>query len=130
MNQGVMHQMMRYGIVGGVVYLSDFAAFAAILWFMPNAYLVANVIGKATGALVGFILHRHFTFSWDHKDEAGRQALSYLLLFATNLAISSLMLWLLVDTAGVNAFVAKIFVDILVIASSFLAARLWVYRPA
>ena len=45
MNQSVMHQMMRYGIVGGIVYFSDFAIFAAILWFMPDAYLVANIIG-------------------------------------------------------------------------------------
>ena len=130
MNQGVMHQMMRYGIVGGVVYLSDFAVFAAILWFMPDAYLLANVIGKVTGALVGFVLHRHFTFSWEQKDKASRQAISYLLLLAANLAISSLLMWLLVDSVGANAFIAKIFVDVVVIAVSFVAGRLWVYRPA
>jgi putative flippase GtrA len=130
MNQGVMHQLMRYGIVGGVVYLSDFAIFAAVLWFMPDAYLVANVIGKMTGALVGFVLHRHFTFSWEQKDKAGRQAASYMLLLTANLAISSLMMWLLVDSAGGNVFVAKLVVDIVVIVSSFVAGRLWVYRPA
>ena len=130
MNQGVMHQMMRYGIVGGVVYLSDFAVFAAILWFMPDAYLLANVIGKVTGALVGFVLHRHFTFSWEQKDKASRQAISYLLLLAANLAISSLLMWLLVDSVGANAFIAKIFVDVVVIAVSFVAGRRWVYRPA
>jgi putative flippase GtrA len=130
MNQGVMHQMMRYGIVGGVVYLSDFAVFAAILWFVPDAYLVANVIGKVTGALVGFVLHRNFTFSWEQKDKTSRQAASYFLLLATNLIISSLLMWLLVDTMGANAFVAKLFVDIVVIATSFVAGRLWVYRPA
>lgn len=125
-----MHQMMRYGMVGGVVYLSDFVVFAAILWFMPDAYLVANIIGKVTGALVGFVLHRHFTFSWEHKDKASRQVVSYILLLAANLAISSLMMWLLVDSAGANAFVAKLFVDVVVIVSSFVAGRLWVYRPA
>lgn len=130
MKQGVAHQMVRYGAVGGAVYLSDWSAFTATLWAMPEAYLMANVIGKAAGAMVGFVLHRHFTFSWQHKDKAGRQALSYLLLFAANLAMSSLLMWLLVDTAGANAFVAKLFVDALIIASSFVASRLWVYRQA
>ncbi len=130
MKQGLLHQMIRYGLVGGVVYVSDFAAFALVLWTLPGAYLLGNIFGKATGAVVGFVLHRKFTFSWEQKDNAGRQALSYLLVFFANIASSSLLLWLLVDLAAANPIVAKLFVDVLVIATSFVASRLWVYRPA
>jgi putative flippase GtrA len=130
MKQGVAHQMMRYGAAGGAVYLSDWAAFAGALWAMPEAHLLANVAGKASGAVVGFVLHRHFTFSWQHKDKASRQAASYLLLFLANLALSSLLMWLMVDAAGAHAFVAKLFVDAVIIAGSFIAGRLWVYRRA
>ncbi len=125
-----MHQMMRYGMVGGVVYISDFAAFAAMFLLFPNAYLHANIVGKVTGAVIGFVLHRHFTFSWQHKDKAGRQAISYLILFAANVAMSSLLMWLLVDRAGVDAYLAKLFVDAIVIVTAFSASRLWVYRTA
>lgn len=130
MKQGVGHQLVRYGIVGGTVYVSDFAVFAGILWAVPGAYLWANVAGKSVGALVGFVLHRQFTFSWQHKDNAARQLVSYLMLFAFNLALSSLLIFLLVDKAGANAFAAKLFVDIIVIGIAFVASRLWVYRPA
>ena len=130
MKQGLLHQMVRYGLVGGVVVASDFAVFTLILLGFPGAHLVANMAGKAAGAMVGFILHKRFTFSWEQKDGAGRQALSYLAVFLANIASSSLLLWLLVDVAGLNAFIAKIFVDGVVIATSFIASRLWVYRPA
>ena len=130
MKQGLLHQAVRYILVGGVVYVSDFAAFTLILLGFPAAHLIANALGKATGAAVGFVLHKHFTFSWDQKDSAGKQALSYALVFLFNLASSSLLLWLLVDMAGFNAYLAKLFVDVVVIATSFVAGRLWVYRPA
>ena len=97
MKQGVGYQLLRYGMVGGTVYVSDFAMFAVTLWAVPGAYLLANVAGKSVGALVGFVLHRHFTFSWEHKDNATRQLVSYLMLFAFNLALSSLLIFLLVS---------------------------------
>jgi putative flippase GtrA len=128
--QGLFHQMLRYGLVGGVVYVSDFATYAAILWGLPRAYLAANIVGKAVGALVGFVLHKYFTFSWEQKAGAGQQALSYAALFGVNIATSSALLWLLVGQAGVNAYLVKPFIDGVVIATSFVAGRLWIYRPA
>lgn len=130
MKQGLLHQMIRYVMVGGVVFASDFLAYALLLWTMPGAYLPANMIGKAIGAAVGFVLHRSFTFSWDQKDGAGRQALSYAAVFLANIASSSLLLWLLVGQIGMNEYAAKLIVDAVVIATSFVAGRLWVYRPA
>ncbi|MGB5078524.1 MAG: GtrA family protein [Sphingorhabdus sp.] len=130
MNQGLFHQMMRYCLVGGVVYFCDFMVFASMMWLFPGAYLLANILGRTSGALLGFILHRSYTFSWEHKHKASRQALAYLLLFLGNLGGSSALLWLLVDVGHANAFVAKLLVDALIIAMSFVAGRLWVYRPA
>ena len=130
MKQGLLHQVVRYGMVGGVVYAVDFASYAAILWAVPGSYLLANVAGKAIGAVTGFMLHRNFTFSWDQKAGAAEQALSYSVLVAFNIALSSVLLWLLVAHAGFNELWIKPLVDIVVIGSAFIAARLWVYRPA
>jgi len=130
LKQGALHQVVRYGIVGGIVYAADFLAFAILMALMPDAYLGANIVGKTTGAIIGFLLHKKFTFSWDQKDSAKRQAAAYLLLFGFNVAASSLLMWLLVDFAQANAFIAKLFVDGIVIAGSFIANRLWVYRAA
>ena len=97
--QGVPHQLLRYGLVGGIVYGSDFTAFAVTLWLSGSMYLTANIIGKITGAAVGFVLHRQFTFSWEQKDGLARQALLYTGLLLANIAGSSMLLWLLVDVA-------------------------------
>lgn len=127
-SQSVAAQVLRYGLVGGVVLACDFATYAGLLALFPGGWLGANGGGKLVGAAVGFVLHRHFTFSWEQRDGAGRQALSYVGLFLANLALSSALLGLLVDGLGANAYAAKVGVDGIVVVTAFLASRFWVYR--
>ncbi len=130
MNQSLVHQIGRYGAVGLFVFACDFAVYMLVLHFAASAYLPANICGKAVGAAVGFVLHKRFTFSWEQKHRTGKQMLSYLALMLLNFATSTVLLWLLVAQIGADKFVAKVIVDILVIATSFLVGRLWVYKAA
>ena len=122
--------MLRYGAVGLVVLAADFATFAALVGIMPTAYLFANLAGKIVGAATGFVLHKYFTFSWSQKHQSGKQLISYTGLMVFNLAQSTLLLWLLVAQLGCDKLIAKIMVDLVVIATSFVVSRFWIYRPA
>ena len=129
-NQSAMHQAARYGLVGACVFATDLGVFWVVLQAAPPAYLAANVAGKIAGAGLGFVLHRRFTFGWQQKDRGSRQLVSYLCLFAANLALSSALLALLVCGFAVHKLVAKVLVDAVVIATSFVVSRYWVYRAA
>ena len=128
--QRLLDQLLRYGLVGLVVVASDFAAYAAVFWLSDGAYLAANVLGKAVGAGVGFVLHRKVTFTWRQRDVAGRQLGAYLAVFGFNLALSTALLWVLVGQLGLDAYVSKLAVDAVVIVLAFVLSRTWVYRPA
>lgn len=128
--QRLIDQLLRYGLVGLVVVASDFATYAAVLWVSDEAWLAANGLGKAVGAGLGFVLHRKVTFTWRQRDIARRQLGAYLAVFGFNLALSSALLWALVGRLGLDAYLAKLAVDALVIALAFLLSRTWVYRPA
>ena len=128
--QRLVDQLLRYGFVGVLVLASDFAAYAALLWLSDGVYLAANVLGKAVGAGVGFVLHRRVTFTWRQRDRAASQLGAYLAVFAFNLVLSSALLWALVGRLGLDAYVAKLAVDALVIGLAFVLSRTWVYRPA
>ena len=130
MKQNLAAQLVRYGLVGGAVYFCDLVVFALIIAALPASHLPANVAGRLAGAALGFVLHRQFTFSWPQRDGKSRQAVAYSALLLANIAASSLLLWLAVDQAGIDAFIARVAVDFIVIAVAFLAGRHWVYRPA
>ena len=126
----VTTQAMRYGIVGAIVVACDYLVFTAILLAAPAVYLAANLGGKVAGALLGFFLHRHFTFSWEQRHGARRQFVSYCAVLLGNIALSTALLWLLVEQVQANAFLARIATDAVVIVVAFLPSRLWVYRAA
>jgi putative flippase GtrA len=123
-------QIGRFVAVGLCVVALDYAVFAAWLWAMPGSHLAANIAGKAVGALSGFVLHKYITFAGEQRDGTGRQAVSYALMFGFNLAMSTGLLWLLVDHLRLNAYGSRLAVDALVVITSFLGSRLWVYRAA
>jgi putative flippase GtrA len=130
MTRSLGGQIGRFGLVGIFVVALDYAVFASLLWAMPGSHLLANIAGKMAGAISGFILHKYITFAGQQRDGTGRQAASYALLFGFNLLMSTGLLWLLVDYLRLNAYWSRLFVDALVIASSFTGSRLWVYRSA
>ena len=126
----ILHQAIRYGAVGVIVVIGDYLVFSAVLFSAPAAYLLANLAGKAAGALLGFVLHRNFTFRGQHRYGPRRQFASWCAVLLGNMAVSTLLLWLLVEQAGANAFLARVAVDALVILTTFVVSRLWVYRAA
>lgn len=123
-------RLWRYLLVGGVVYLADLAIYAAMVHLAPNAYLLANGMGKIAGAALGFVLHRRFTFSGAQRDGIERQVLSYAGLLLLNLALSSVMLWFALVVVGADALLGRVAVDAIVILVSFVGMRMWVYRAA
>lgn len=123
-------QLVRYGLVGGIVAGSDYAVYAATVWLSDGAYLAANGLGKVAGAGLGFWLHKRVTFSWKQRNDAGWQARAYAALFVFNLALSSVLLTVLVELGRFDAYLSRLAVDAVVIATAFVGSRLWVYRPA
>jgi putative flippase GtrA len=130
MTRKLFGQIGRYGLVGLFVLTLDYVVFAGLLSALPGQHLAANLAGKLVGAGAGFLLHKYVSFAGTQRDGAGRQAFSYALLLGFNLLLSSTLLWLLVDNLHLNAYWARLFVDAVVIAVSFLGSKLWVYRAA
>jgi len=127
---GLLGQLFRYGLVGGIVYGADLLSFTAVFYFFPAHYLLANVGAKIIGALTGFILHRSFTFRGDQAHGASRQLVSYLLLLGANILLANMLLYAAVQYLGVPELVAKVATDIVVIAVSFIISRVFIFKHA
>jgi putative flippase GtrA len=121
-------QMVRYAAVGLLVLTLDYAVFAVLNMAFPGQHLFANIAGKLTGAAAGFVLHKYISFAGAQAASTQRQALSYAVLLAFNLLLSSFLLWLLVDWLALNAFAARLVVDAIIIGVSFFGSKFWVYK--
>ncbi|MPZ27341.1 MAG: GtrA family protein [Micromonosporaceae bacterium] len=87
----LVHELGKFGIVGGAAYLVDTALFAMLLATLEP--LTAKAVAAVIAATVAFVGNRFWT--WRHRARSGL-AREYLLYFTFNgvgLAISLVILW-------------------------------------
>jgi putative flippase GtrA len=128
----LVHEMGKFGIVGGACYLVDFAVFNICLGVMSA--LPAKTISTVIAATLAFIGNKLWT--WRHREHAKltRAYSLYFLFNAVGLAVSLLCLWLSHDVLG--AHWPEIFrtrladnVAAMLVGTAFgTAFRFWSYR--
>ncbi len=83
-------------------------------------YLAAAAAGAVTGAVIDFLLKRHWAFDRAHRAGIGHEGLRYLAVSAASLALNVAVAYGLVDGLGAPAVPG-------VIAASLLVGVVWNY---
>lgn len=118
---------LRFAIVGGANFLFSWVLLWCLTGLLHWPYLLSTAVAFILGTLLGHRGNRSFTF------RAGDQAYlpqlaRYALAMLTTLALSLLIMWVLVDIAGLNYLVANAFVALGLAAFNFLMSSRWVFR--
>jgi putative flippase GtrA len=123
-------EIVKYGQVGIAVYLFDYFVFFILLSISFELYLLANIAGRISGALLGFFLHRKWTFKSDnYLLNRNSQFLIYTILLGFNLIFSSVLLYLAERNIHfLDIRYSRIIIDFIIISSSFLISKLFIFR--
>lgn len=120
-----MKQFLLYLICGGMGVATDYGLYLGLVATGLH-YQAANVAGYAAGTLVSFALNRTVTFGM--RDRTGRRLASFFLVAATGYALSGLLLWLMIDAAGLGPAIAKGLTLPVVVALQFTLNRTITFR--
>ncbi|MDR0566286.1 MAG: GtrA family protein [Prevotellaceae bacterium] len=105
-------KFLLYGIIGSCCAGLDFAIYT-LLCIMGTSYLLANAIGIHCGIFCSFVLNRRYNFRVSDKPVV--RFFFFYAIGLTGLALSSAILFLLVEVCHGNAIFAKL-VAIFVVA--------------
>ena len=121
-------QGRHYLLIGGLQWLVDWGVMVALSHF---GMLVepANVIGRISGALLGYWLNGRITFAGD-EHELSRTALRrFVLMWLCTTAVSTWAMGGIDDWFGLRwAWLAKPGVEVVLGVVGFLLSRHWVYK--
>lgn len=140
-----MKRVLRFGTVGVLNTVVDFAVFNALAVIAGVPPIPANVVSNAAGIVNSFVWNRSWTFS----DLAGERSVAssfprFALASVVGLAINTTALWALMRAFGpwvaaagepgtpghalaLNAL--KVAAAVLSLTWNFLAYRYWAFRP-
>jgi putative flippase GtrA len=129
----LLHELGKFGVVGGVAYLVDFTLFWTAEQRLHMTYAPAAVISTTVAASVAFVGNRFWT--WRHRPRTGlgREYLLFFLFNAIGLAINLAVLWFSHDILGAvwpwfHSVTADVLAKQIVGMTLGTAFRFWAYR--
>lgn len=124
----VLRQGRHYLLIGILQWLLDWSVMVG-LTHAGMAIEPANVIGRVSGALLGFWLNGRITFAGDHHRMGRKQFLRFLLMWLATTTISTWAMGSIDDWFGLRwAWAAKPAVEIVLGVIGFVLSRHWIYR--
>ena len=121
----IYKEILKFSASSLVGFLVDYAVYGLLL-LAGVALSPANVIARVVSASVNFTLNRRLVFG--SRERLWRAALKYALLALCILIGNTLVLNLLVNTAGMNRMLAKALTELCFFVISWLLQRLVVFR--
>lgn len=120
----VAKEFVRYFVVGGGTYLVDLSVFIVITTLAPSQYFAGNIAGRISGALVGFVMHKYWTFGGRQERSGATQVISYATLLSINIALSSALLYgLTAIFQQLSPIFCRLMVDVIVIGFTFICSK-------
>lgn len=117
---------IKYVAVGVLVYGLDMTVFLVVLKTELAGPVVANVISRILGGVLGFLLHQNFTFGSNGCGNSPQQALRYAILLLINVPISAALLaaaLIVIDYAAA----AKVAADVVAVLITYVVSASLVF---
>lgn len=122
-------QLALFVLIGLFLVVVDWAVFSALFYFgLP--LIVANVIGRVVGAVLGFYLNGRITFAdGDVARLQRRHLLRFVMAWILWTALGTLLMQYSRQWFGAQApYLAKPLIEAFLAALSFVSSRFYVYR--
>ena len=135
--QGLLGQLARFGLVGGLNTLVDLLILNGLLWLFPtnstSLLLAFSALAYGLGAINSFLLNKYWTFRHRRKT-TGQELARFTLTTLCGIAWSTVMLWLasdalrpLLGNAALWANASKVVAIGGTALISYIGMRLWVF---
>ena len=125
----IFKEVLKFSASSLIGFLIDYTCFT-LLTFIPNSWeywvLMCNIIARVISASANFAINYNIVFK--SKENVGLAILKYTGLAIFILGCNTLLLWLLVNQAGLNQYLAKIIVEVTMFILSWLIQRLFVFK--
>lgn len=140
-------EIIRFLIVGGIATIIDFVVMGVVLYiFDPSLYpsfwnvfvggaepsVVATVVGTGSGFVAGLIFNYIFSIIFVYNEKGNSKSAKGFVIFAllslVGLFIHLGGMWLGFDILGINEWIVKIVLTIVVLVYNYISKRLIIFK--
>lgn len=123
-----LYRLLRYLISGGTAAASNLLFLFLLVHFGHIHYLTASIIAFLLSAGVSFTMQKFWTFQDTVVKDMHQQFGRYVVALFINLALNTLLMYLLVERIGLWYVYAQILTTALVAISGYFVYKYFVFR--
>lgn len=124
----LMEQIVRFGIVGVIAFIIDYAVLLLLTEVAGIHYLISSAVAFLVSVIFNYILSITFVFETDQSKSKGAQFGLFAVMSAGGLGINQLMMWLLSDIMFIPYQLSKFFATAVVMVYNFVTRKLFLER--
>ena len=124
----LMEQIVRFGIVGVIAFVIDYAVLLVLTEVAGIHYLISSAVAFLVSVIFNYILSITFVFETDKTKSKGAQFSLFAVMSAGGLGINQLMMWLLSDIMFIPYQLSKFFATAVVMVYNFVTRKLFLER--
>jgi putative flippase GtrA len=124
----ILVQFFRYFFVGGLAFVTDFAALAFFTEICHFYYIISNTLSFTIGLLVNYFLSIYWVFPNSAFKNKKVEFLLFILIAVIGLLLSDLLLWVLTLYCSLYYLWSKVIVSAIVWLWNFFARKYFLFK--
>ena len=123
----LIKQILKFGVVGGIAFVIDYALLYALTEFVGIHYLISSIISFSVSVIFNYILSVKWVF--DVKKKQGtKEFIIFIILSVIGLGINSLIMYLMVDTLKIHYMISKLVSTFIVMVYNFITRKIFIEK--
>ena len=121
----IIKQILKFGVVGGLAFVIDYALLYLLTEFLNIHYLVSSIISFSVSVIFNYILRIKWVFDVNKKQDV-KEFIIFIVLSIIGLGINSLIMYIMVDLMNVYYMASKIVATAVVMVYNFITRKIFI----
>lgn len=116
-------QIFKFGIVGGIAFLIDYAILFCCKEFIGFNVLLSAAIAFTVSVIYNYIASVKWVFDVNRDKSAKNNFIIFIILSIVGLIITEIIMWIGSDIMGINYLITKIIATAIVMIFNFVTRK-------
>lgn len=118
-------QIFKFGIVGGLAFLIDYAVLFCCKEFIGFNVLLSTAIAFTISVIYNYIASVKWVFDVNKEKSAKKNFIIFIILSIIGLIITEIIMWIGSDVIGINYLIVKIIATAIVMIFNFITRKMF-----
>lgn len=118
-------QIIRFGIIGGLAFLIDYALLYICTDIVGIHYLISSIISFTVSVIFNYILSIKWVFEVDERTDPKRNFLLFIIFSVIGLGINEVIMYVGVTMWEIYYMLTKIFATFIVMIFNFITRKIF-----